>query len=75
MADQKEQPKPETRKSAVKIHELYEVKGDTVERKNKSCPKCGKGTFLAKHKNRLTCGKCGYSEMQTSKDKEEPKKE
>ena len=25
------------------------------------CPKCGPGTFLAKHKDRQTCGKCGYT--------------
>ncbi len=30
--------------------------------KNRSCPKCGPGTFLAEHKDRRTCGKCGYSE-------------
>ena len=34
----------------------------------KSCPKCGSGHKLANHsgkgqKARLTCGKCGYSEM------------
>ncbi|MFH1056638.1 MAG: 30S ribosomal protein S27ae [Candidatus Micrarchaeota archaeon] len=26
------------------------------------CPKCGPGTKLAGHKDRLTCGKCGYME-------------
>lgn len=30
--------------------------------KGKSCPKCGAGVKLAKHKNRLACGKCGYYE-------------
>lgn len=25
------------------------------------CPKCGPGIFLAKHKDRQTCGKCGYT--------------
>ncbi|MEK6923628.1 MAG: 30S ribosomal protein S27ae [Candidatus Micrarchaeota archaeon] len=29
----------------------------------KSCPKCGSGTRLGKHTNRLSCGKCGYMEM------------
>ena len=32
------------------------------KRKNKFCPKCGAGVFMAKHKNRYTCGKCGYTE-------------
>lgn len=30
--------------------------------KNKSCPKCGPGVFMASHKDRVACGKCGYTE-------------
>ena len=41
---------------------LYEVKGDALARTHKPCPKCGPGTFLADHKDRRSCGKCGYSE-------------
>ncbi len=26
------------------------------------CPKCGPGVHLAKHKDRWSCGKCGYME-------------
>jgi len=33
----------------------------------KWCPRCGAGNFLAQHKDRITCGKCGYSETKTSK--------
>jgi len=40
---------------------LYETSGG-LKRKNKSCPKCGAGTFMAGHKDRWTCGKCGYME-------------
>jgi small subunit ribosomal protein S27Ae len=50
----------------------YEVKDDALIRKKKTCPKCGDGVFLAEHSNRLSCGKCGYTEF---KKKEEPKKE
>ncbi|OIO27436.1 30S ribosomal protein S27ae [Candidatus Micrarchaeota archaeon CG_4_10_14_0_2_um_filter_60_11] len=32
-------------------------------KKKKVCPKCGHGTSLADHKNRFSCGKCGYTEM------------
>ncbi len=39
----------------------YEVKGDRLERKRQSCPRCGEGVFLAEHSNRLSCGKCGYT--------------
>ena len=42
---------------------LYEKAGDKVTRKNKSCPKCGQGTFMAKHANRSTCGTCHYTEF------------
>ncbi len=30
--------------------------------KKRACPKCGPGTSLAEHKNRLSCGKCHYTE-------------
>ncbi|MBI5636070.1 30S ribosomal protein S27ae [Candidatus Micrarchaeota archaeon] len=33
----------------------------------KSCPKCGGGTHLADHANRLYCGKCKYTEMKKTK--------
>ena len=29
------------------------------------CPKCGPGIFLGKHKDRQTCGKCGYTVFNT----------
>jgi small subunit ribosomal protein S27Ae len=43
---------------------LYEVKGDKLTRSRRSCPKCGPGVFLGKHKNRVSCGKCGYAEFE-----------
>jgi ubiquitin-small subunit ribosomal protein S27Ae len=45
---------------------LYEVKGDTLNRTHRSCPKCGPGTFLAEHKDRRSCGRCGYSESKAA---------
>ena len=29
----------------------------------RECPTCGKGIFLAEHKDRFHCGKCSYSEF------------
>ncbi len=49
---------------------LYEVKGDVVERKRRSCPKCGPGILMAEHKDRLNCGKCGYTEFKEKKGSE-----
>jgi len=41
---------------------LYEVKGGKVIRKNKFCPRCGPGVFMADHGDRWACGRCGYTE-------------
>lgn len=42
--------------------EKYELEPE-FKRKNEKCPKCGPGVFLARHKNRMSCGKCGYLEI------------
>lgn len=44
-------------------YKLFTIEGNNVDRKNKNCPKCGDGVFLAVHDNRLSCGKCGYTEF------------
>ncbi|HJN56799.1 MAG: 30S ribosomal protein S27ae [Candidatus Woesearchaeota archaeon] len=54
-------------KKPMQVWKLYQSSGDKTERKNKFCPKCGEGTFLANHKDRLTCGKCSYTEMISKK--------
>jgi small subunit ribosomal protein S27Ae len=43
------------------VYKFYVVKAGKVERLRKECPRCGRGVFLAEHKDRLTCGKCGYT--------------
>ena len=50
------------KKPSSKKASCYEVTGNELKRKNKSCPKCGPGVFMASHKDRVTCGKCGYME-------------
>ena len=42
---------------------LYDVSGGSVKRKAGFCPKCGPGVFMAEHKDRVSCGKCGYTEF------------
>jgi len=49
-------------KVTSKVSNNYEVSGGKLTRKNQFCPKCGMGVFMANHKNRKTCGKCGYME-------------
>lgn len=43
--------------------EFYDIKGNTAVRKKKPCPRCGSGTWLAAHKDRLYCGHCAYTEF------------
>jgi ubiquitin-small subunit ribosomal protein S27Ae len=42
---------------------LYKVEGESVVRERRSCPKCGPGIFMATHKNRAHCGRCGHTEF------------
>ena len=49
------------KKKSDSISRLYKVEDGKAVSKNKTCPKCGPGVFLAEHKDRYTCGKCGYT--------------
>jgi len=40
---------------------LYEVKDGKLLRKARTCPRCGAGIFMAEHKDRYSCGRCGYT--------------
>ena len=53
-------------KVSPQVYKFYKVKGDTLERLKKECPRCGKGRFLAEHKNRSSCGNCGYTTFKKS---------
>lgn len=55
--------KEKKKKPSSKKYKMYEVKGSDIKSKNKTCPKCGTGVFMATHKNRVTCGKCSYTEF------------
>jgi len=49
--------------------EIFKIEGDKIIRLRRNCPKCGDGIFLADHKDRLSCGKCGYTEFKMKKEK------
>lgn len=63
--------KPVTKKGKIKRkpkktsskYKNYKVESGKLSRKNSTCPKCGPGVFMAEHKERKTCGKCGYMEV------------
>lgn len=54
--------KPAVKKVIAK-KDAYKVEGDKVVRTKPVCPKCGPGTFMAVHKDRTSCGCCGYTEF------------
>jgi small subunit ribosomal protein S27Ae len=56
----------------MKKIEFFKVEGNKITRKRKHCPKCGPGVFIAEHKDRFSCGKCGYTEFKGG-FKKEPK--
>lgn len=69
----KERQKRKGRKhESVGPKKIYTVKENGIERNKKSCPRCGPGTWLAGHKGRAYCGKCGYTIFDR---KEHPKEE
>lgn len=55
------------KKQAVKkgksyqIYKAYKIEGGRLIRKGGLCPKCD-GSLLALHKDRKSCGRCGYME-------------
>ena len=46
----------------MRNHELYQIEGDKISRKKRFCPKC-EGSSLAEHADRVSCGRCGYTEF------------
>jgi small subunit ribosomal protein S27Ae len=66
-------PKRKKKKTErVKKGTQYAVIGGKLERKNQCCPKCGPGVSMAEHKDRLHCGKCGYTNMKNVKPHDAP---
>jgi len=54
----------------MKKREFFKIDGNKINRIRKHCPKCGPAVFLADHKNRFSCGKCGYTEFKGGGSKE-----
>ena len=42
---------------------FYQIEGNRLNRDRQNCPKCGPGVFLGKHADRMSCGRCGYTEF------------
>ena len=61
-AKKKKEAAPAKGKSVSK-KDAYDVSSGKVVRKKPVCPKCGPGVFMATHADRVSCGKCGYTEF------------
>ncbi|MDE4908667.1 30S ribosomal protein S27ae [Methanogenium marinum] len=48
---------------AVKRSKYYSIEGNIAVPQRKTCPRCGPAVFMAEHKDRVSCGKCGYTEF------------
>ena len=55
--------KAAAKKSASSKRDAYKVEGGKLVRTKPVCPKCGPGVFMATHKDRRSCGRCGYTEF------------
>jgi small subunit ribosomal protein S27Ae len=53
----------------VQVWKLYKVGDDgaTMQRLRKECPRCGRGYFMGEHKDRFTCGHCGFTNFKAGK--------
>jgi len=61
-----EKPKREQKKKKEKgVHALYKVEGEKVTRLRPVCERCGTGYFMGEHKDRYTCGHCGFTRYKT----------
>lgn len=60
MADKPQKGGPVKKGKQYHVYKIYEVQGNSLKKKTKTCPKCS--VFMANHKDRYTCGKCGYME-------------
>ena len=65
---------PEKKKAKSEKWKFYQVGDEGIKRTKKSCPRCGPGIYLAEHKDRMSCGKCGYTEFQGQKPVETQEK-
>ena len=43
------------------VHAMYKVEGIKVSRARPTCERCGAGYFMADHRDRYTCGHCGFT--------------
>ncbi|MCS6768507.1 MAG: 30S ribosomal protein S27ae [Candidatus Nitrosocaldus sp.] len=55
--------------SNTQVWKYYAIEGNKIRRLRRECPRCGRGVFMAEHSDRVTCGRCNYTEFKR-KDRE-----
>jgi small subunit ribosomal protein S27Ae len=60
-----EKPKEKKKKEEKGIHAMYKIEGEKVSRLRPTCERCGIGYFMGEHKDRYTCGHCGFTRYKT----------
>lgn len=49
------------------VFALYKIDNEKVTRLRPICERCGSGYFMANHKDRYTCGHCGFTRYKQTK--------
>jgi len=55
---------------AVKRSAYYTLQDGKAVLARRHCPRCGPGVLMAEHKDRVSCGRCGYTEFRKKKEEE-----
>jgi len=62
MTEKRRDNKTVTKKKSQKgVYVLYKIEEGKVSRLRPTCERCGSGYFMANHKDRYTCGHCGFT--------------
>jgi len=56
---------PKKKKQEKGVHAMYKTEGEKVTRTHPTCERCGPGYFMGDHKDRYTCGHCGFTRYKT----------
>ena len=63
---QKAEKKREKKRRQEKgVHAMYKIEGEKATRLRPTCERCGPGFFMGDHKDRYTCGHCGFTRYKT----------
>ena len=53
--------KENKKKDQKGVYALYKIENNKISRLRPTCERCGYGYFMANHKDRYTCGHCGFT--------------